>query len=93
VIDLEKVGERLKQAQESFGEARDKLSRNKGNVIRQAEMLKNLGVKPTKSLPHAVLEASLDEVSSLQTAIEDSPQSDLSTIGVIKFDPTAEGQD
>lgn len=55
VTDLEKVGERLKQAQESFAAARAKLSTNKGNVIWQAEQLKKLGVKPTKQLPPAVL--------------------------------------
>ncbi len=58
VVDLEKVGERLNSAQESFVSARDKLSKNKGNVIRQAEMLRNLGVRPTKSMPQGVLDAS-----------------------------------
>lgn len=58
VTDLEKVGDRLRQAQDSYSDAFAKLSTNKGNVIRQAEMLKELGVKPTKVLPHALLEAS-----------------------------------
>jgi DNA recombination protein RmuC len=61
VADLEKVGERLRQAQESFIDARDKLSRNKGNVIRQAEMLKKLGVKPTKTLPLVLVESALSD--------------------------------
>lgn len=61
VGDLEKVGERLRQAQDSFNDARDKLTRNKGNVIRQAEMLKKLGVKPTKPLPLALVEMSLSD--------------------------------
>ncbi|TFZ00456.1 DNA recombination protein RmuC [Ramlibacter henchirensis] len=51
VADLEKVGKNIKQASEAYGEAFDKLTKNKGNVIRQAEMLRSLGVKPTKSLP------------------------------------------
>ena len=58
VADLEKVGERLKQAQDSYTDAYAKLATNKGNVIRQAEMLKALGVKPTKALPTALLELS-----------------------------------
>lgn len=58
VTDLEKVGARLRQAQDSYSDAFAKLSTNKGNVIRQAEMLKELGVKPTKVLPQALLEAS-----------------------------------
>lgn len=61
VLDLEKVGDRLRQAQSSFDDARDKLSRNKGNVIRQAQMLKELGVKPTKSMPEALLEMSVED--------------------------------
>ncbi|MBL8473331.1 MAG: DNA recombination protein RmuC [Rhodocyclaceae bacterium] len=62
VADMEKLGERLKQAQESFDAARDKLARNKGNVIRQAEMLKELGVKPARTMPGATADlAARDE--------------------------------
>lgn len=50
VSDLEKVGERLQLAQTSYASAFSKLSQGRGNVIRQAELLRNLGVKPTKSL-------------------------------------------
>lgn len=57
VADLEKIGDRLRQAKESYDEAFAKLSTNKGNVIRQAEMLKELGVKPNKALPRPLLEA------------------------------------
>lgn len=60
VSELEKVGERLNQAQDSYREAWGKLSTNKGNVIRQAQMLKELGVKPNKSLPTALVELSSD---------------------------------
>lgn len=61
VTDLDKLGDRLQQAQDSYASARDKLSRNRGNVIRQAEMLRELGVKPTKSLPASWTEASGEE--------------------------------
>jgi DNA recombination protein RmuC len=62
VADLQKVGERLEQAQASFTAAHNKLAIGKGNVIRQAEMLRDLGVKPTKSLPHPLVQqASADE--------------------------------
>ncbi|MGK5039785.1 DNA recombination protein RmuC [Janthinobacterium sp. GB1R12] len=59
VVDLEKVGDRLRLTQESYSDARNKLYTNKGNVIRQAEMLKQLGVKPTKSMPSAVLDIAM----------------------------------
>ena len=51
VTDLEKVGTRLAQAQDSFDEAKRKLSVGKGSALRQAEMLRELGVKPTRALP------------------------------------------
>jgi len=61
VEDLQTVGNRLSQAQSSYDTAFKKLTTNKGNVIRQAEMLRELGVKPGKTLPNAVLEGSSSE--------------------------------
>lgn len=61
VEDLQAVGNRLSQAQTSFDGAFRKLTSNKGNVIRQAEMLRDLGVKPGKAMPSAVLDRSTAE--------------------------------
>ncbi len=61
VADLQKVGERIQQAQDSYNDARKKFSDGSGNVIRQAEMLKKLGVKPTKALPAQWVESAIDE--------------------------------
>jgi DNA recombination protein RmuC len=58
VADLEKLGDRLRQAQDSYADAHAKLTRNKGNVIWQAGKLKELGVKPTRNLPAPLVEAS-----------------------------------
>jgi DNA recombination protein RmuC len=63
VADLEKVGERLRMAQDAYSDAFSKLSTNKGNVIRQAQMLRELGVKPTKSLPASLVDLAGDEAS------------------------------
>ena len=60
VADLQKVGVKLKDAQAAYDEAEKKLSAGKGNVIRQAEMLKSLGLKTAKALPPALVEASTD---------------------------------
>ncbi len=38
-----------------------KMSTGKGNLVRQAELLKDLGVKPKKSLPQKVQLQSIDE--------------------------------
>jgi DNA recombination protein RmuC len=51
VADLQKVGERLEQAKSAYDDAHSKLATGRGNAIRQAEMLKKLGVKPSKALP------------------------------------------
>lgn len=61
VGDLSKVGERIQLAQDSYFEARKKLSEGSGNAIRQAEMLKKLGVKPSKALPSAWVEAAAQD--------------------------------
>lgn len=60
VKDLQAVGEKLRGAQESFDSAQKRLSTNAGNVIRQAEMLRDLGVKPTKKLPQALVERAVE---------------------------------
>lgn len=75
VTDLEKVGDRIRQAQESFDSARDKLSRNKGSVIRQAEMLRDMGVKPNKALPAQLVELSMDEEGASEEPTQDDKDS------------------
>jgi DNA recombination protein RmuC len=61
VEDLETIGNRLGQAQKAYDLAHGKLAVGRGNVIRQAEMLRDLGVKPTKTLPAATLGMSSEE--------------------------------
>jgi DNA recombination protein RmuC len=60
VESLQDVGSRLEQASRSYDEAMKRLSQGKGNVLRQAEMLKTLGVKPKKSLPDSLLDDAVD---------------------------------
>lgn len=50
VEDLKKVGEQVDRTQKSYDAAMNKLSDGKGNLMRQAEMLKELGAKTKKSL-------------------------------------------
>lgn len=65
VKDFENLGGRLKQAQEEYDDARSKLATGRGNVIRQAEMLRELGVKPSKELPGKLVELSKEELPGL----------------------------
>jgi len=50
VEDLEEIGKRLDQAQTSYHDAFNKLKTGKGNLIRSAEKVKELGVKPSKTI-------------------------------------------
>lgn len=65
VEELDKVGQRIGQAQGAWETARDRLVTGKGNVIRQTEMLKELGAKTKKSLPDGYVDASGDEPAAL----------------------------
>lgn len=51
VDDFESLGLRIEQAKKSFESAKGKLRFGKGNVIRQAERLKELGISTGKKLP------------------------------------------
>ncbi|MFZ0885139.1 MAG: DNA recombination protein RmuC, partial [Candidatus Acidiferrales bacterium] len=61
VDDLKAVGGAVTKAQEKYDDALAKLCDGRGNVIRQAEMLKDLGVRPAKDLPSDLLERSSAE--------------------------------
>jgi DNA recombination protein RmuC len=61
VEDLDKVGQRLDQAQASYTDAIGKLKTGRGNLIRTAENVKKLGVKPNKSLPAQLTDTADDE--------------------------------
>ena len=58
---LHKVGIRSS----SFDDAYKKLRTGRGNAIRQAELLRSLGVKPTKRMPERLAEEALDESSDV----------------------------
>ena len=69
--DLGRVGEHLDRAQKAQHDAVRKLAQGPGNLVRQAEMLRDLGVAPSKRLP-----AALKDVS---TPDEDADQGDVET--------------
>ena len=65
VSDLEAVGRSLRGADQSYTNAMKKLSEGRGNLIRQVEMLKGLGVRSAKSLPQPLLDAAGAEYEEL----------------------------
>ncbi len=70
VDDLEEVGKSLRSASQSYEEARKKLSAGDGNLVRQVEMLRELGLKPKKKLKAKLLEAAGVEEPSLALTAE-----------------------
>jgi DNA recombination protein RmuC len=48
---MDKMGSHIDKAQQSFIDARSQLATGKGSVVRQVEMLRELGAKSTKPLP------------------------------------------
>jgi len=51
LTNMDKLGMNLGRAQQSFDDARNQLSGGRGSVVRQVEMLRELGAKTNKPLP------------------------------------------
>ena len=64
VESMDQIGERIKQTQRSYEEAKNRLSVGTGNLVRQAEMLKKLGAKATKKLPNSVKQTEEQQASN-----------------------------
>jgi DNA recombination protein RmuC len=72
VSDLEGVGNALRNVDKCYTGAMKKLSEGPGNLVRQVEMLKQLGVKSSKSLPKSLLDsAGVDEPLTLAAGAEE----------------------
>jgi DNA recombination protein RmuC len=50
VEDMHKIGEQIGRTQDTYDKAMNKLQSGRGNLIRRAESMKKLGLKPKKSL-------------------------------------------
>jgi DNA recombination protein RmuC len=60
VEDLSKLGARIEQTRNAYDAAFDKLTRGRGNLVRQVEMLRALGVQPTKRMPRQLTQRAED---------------------------------
>jgi DNA recombination protein RmuC len=77
VADLESIGKGLHAAEQCYGDAMKKLSTGRGNLVRQVEMLRQLGVKSSKSLPKPLLDgAGIDEPLALAAEAAEPVESD-----------------
>jgi len=70
VSDLEAVGKSLRSADQSYSNAMKKLSEGRGNLIRQVELLKQLGIRTSKQMPRGLLDAAGDEEPGLALAAQ-----------------------
>ncbi len=74
VSDLEAIGANLRKADQCYNGAMKKLTEGPGNLVRQVEMLKQLGVRTGKSLPRNLLDtAGVDEPSLALAANAEEP--------------------
>jgi DNA recombination protein RmuC len=77
VSDLEAVGRSLRSADQSYATAMRKLSEGRGNLVRQVEMLKQLGIRTSKSLPQSLLDAASVEEPGLALAAQAEENSEV----------------
>jgi len=56
VESMESIGQRIEQSMKSYDEAMNRLTTGSGNLVRQVEMLRELGAKATKQLPGELVE-------------------------------------
>ncbi|KAA6460325.1 DNA recombination protein RmuC [Acidobacteria bacterium AB60] len=70
VTDMEVLGESLRKSDQHYTNAMKKLADGRGNLIRQVEMLKKLGLRTTKSIPKALLDRADVDQAELALAAE-----------------------
>ncbi len=75
VTDMEAIGDSLRRTDQNYANAMKKLVDGRGNLIRQVELLKKLGLRTTKSLPKALLDRADVDQEELALAAEAEDQS------------------
>jgi DNA recombination protein RmuC len=75
VENLQGVGDRLTQAQQSYEKAFGQLSTGAGNLLRQTENLRELGARNTRQLDAALVEQSDEEIPAL-TVVKNGESAD-----------------
>lgn len=69
VGDMENIGKNIKQSQNAYDSALNKLSDGAGNLTRTAEKIKSLGAKANKQLDQKYLDGS-DEVAEISEGLD-----------------------
>jgi len=69
---MDQVGDAIDKSQRAYAKARDQLTTGRGNVVRQVEMLRELGAKSSKSIP-ANWDGGSDEPQPALRLVKDEP--------------------
>lgn len=70
VTDMEVIGDSLRRTDEHYTSAMKKLADGPGNLIRQVEMLKKLGLRTTKTIPKKLLDRAAVDQEELALSAE-----------------------
>jgi DNA recombination protein RmuC len=70
VTDMELIGDSLRKTDKHYEEAMKKLADGRGNLIRQVELLKELGLRTNKSIPKRLLDRADVDQEELSLAAE-----------------------
>jgi DNA recombination protein RmuC len=76
VTDMELIGDSLRRTDQNYTNAMKKLADGRGNLIRQVEMLRKLGLRTNKSIPRNLLdraEVDQEELALAAEAEENNP--------------------
>ncbi len=75
VTDMEMIGDSLRKTDQTYTSAMKKLADGRGNLIRQVELLKKLGLRTNKSIPKNLLDrADVDQAELALTAEIDTQE-------------------
>lgn len=75
VTDMEMIGDSIRKTDQNYTNAMKKLVDGRGNLIRQVELLKKLGLRTNKSIPKNLLDrADVDQAELALTAESDPPE-------------------
>jgi DNA recombination protein RmuC len=79
VTDMDLIGDSLRKTDRHYEEAMKKLSEGRGNLVRQVQMLKELGIRTNKSIPKHLLDRADVDQTELALAAEADENSPLET--------------
>lgn len=77
VTDMEVLGDSIRKTDQHYTNAMKKLADGRGNLIRQVELLKKLGLRTTKSIPQKLLDRA--EVDQAELALTPESSSDAAS--------------